>query len=229
VTAALPPRHPAALPVTRSVGATRSASNRPPPPPWAIVEHPDGAMLKVGDWPLYYFAQDRAPGDLNGRGVGGVWWVVAPDGTLIESAEDTAAGSEAPANTAVDEDGCHPKLVPRRQPADGTFMSGECRLIALGPARQRSVERCSAPRGCRRWRMPAFGTIGTRYSAPTEMLRSSIEERCRVRDERHGRWRAGARCRGRPICRNWCGSRGSRRPSVVPRGREHDQPPGGAY
>jgi Secreted repeat of unknown function len=66
-------------------------------------------MQKVGDWTLYYFAQDRAPGDLNGRGVGGVWWVVAPDGTLIESAEDTAAGSEAPANTAVDEDTMPPQ------------------------------------------------------------------------------------------------------------------------
>ena len=44
-------------------------------------------MLKIGDWPLYYFAGDTAPGETNGQGVGGVWWVVAPDGTLIETDE----------------------------------------------------------------------------------------------------------------------------------------------
>jgi len=26
--------------------------------------------------PLYYFANDKAPGDTNGQGVGGVWYVV---------------------------------------------------------------------------------------------------------------------------------------------------------
>jgi predicted lipoprotein with Yx(FWY)xxD motif len=38
----------------------------------------------VGERPLYYFASDAAPGDVNGQGVGGNWWVVAPDGTPIE-------------------------------------------------------------------------------------------------------------------------------------------------
>ena len=28
---------------------------------FSIAEHPDGAMLKVGDWPLYYFAGDTSP------------------------------------------------------------------------------------------------------------------------------------------------------------------------
>jgi hypothetical protein len=42
------------------------------------VDHPEGEQVKFGDWPLYYFAQDTAPGDLNGQGVGGVWWLVAP-------------------------------------------------------------------------------------------------------------------------------------------------------
>ena len=67
---------------------------------FSIAEHPDGAMLKVGDWPLYYFAGDAAPGEMNGQGVGDVWWVVAPDGTLIEGDEggegtEAAEGSDA--------------------------------------------------------------------------------------------------------------------------------------
>jgi predicted lipoprotein with Yx(FWY)xxD motif len=72
---------------------------------FSVVEHPDGAMLKVGDWPLYYFANDAAPGDVNGQGVGGVWWVVGPDGTPFEEATETegtapADGSAAPATSA---------------------------------------------------------------------------------------------------------------------------------
>lgn len=49
------------------------------------VEHPTGTMLAAGDWPLYRFAGDEAPGDVNGQGSGGVWFVVAPDGSLIEN------------------------------------------------------------------------------------------------------------------------------------------------
>jgi predicted lipoprotein with Yx(FWY)xxD motif len=33
--------------------------------------------------PLYYFAGDTAAGDVNGEGVGAVWFVVAPSGELI--------------------------------------------------------------------------------------------------------------------------------------------------
>ena len=53
---------------------------------WSTVEHPAGAMLKIGDWPLYTFADDAAPGDVNGQGAGDVWYAVAPDGTIIEGA-----------------------------------------------------------------------------------------------------------------------------------------------
>ena len=71
------------------------------------VDHPEGMQVKFGDWPLYYFAQDTAPGDLNGQGVGGVWWLVAPDGTLIEdgagaTATSTPAGSMPTDTTATD-------------------------------------------------------------------------------------------------------------------------------
>ena len=76
------------------------------PSQFSVVEHPEGPMLKFGDWPLYHFAADAAPGDTNGQGVGGVWWMVAADGTLLEEAPEGTepAGSEpaasAPADTA---------------------------------------------------------------------------------------------------------------------------------
>jgi predicted lipoprotein with Yx(FWY)xxD motif len=43
------------------------------------------SQLKAGKWPLYLFAGDSAAGDVNGQGSGGVWFVVAPDGSLIKN------------------------------------------------------------------------------------------------------------------------------------------------
>ncbi|WUI01305.1 hypothetical protein OHR68_05635 [Spirillospora sp. NBC_00431] len=37
-----------------------------------------------GDWPLYYYAGDARPGDLDGQGVDGEWFVVGADGKLIK-------------------------------------------------------------------------------------------------------------------------------------------------
>src|SRR5262245_5292041 len=52
---------------------------------FSVVEGADEIyQLKAGDWPLYTFSGDAAAGDTNGQGQGGVWFVVAPDGTLIE-------------------------------------------------------------------------------------------------------------------------------------------------
>lgn len=55
---------------------------------FTVVARPDGSnQLKAGKWPLYRFAGDAAPGDVNGQGSGGVWFVVAPDGKLIKDAQ----------------------------------------------------------------------------------------------------------------------------------------------
>ena len=54
--------------------------------PTTVVDAPGGGkMLKVGKWPLYRFAGDAAPGDINGQGSGGVWFVVGADGKLIKN------------------------------------------------------------------------------------------------------------------------------------------------
>src|SRR6478736_1251589 len=63
----------------------------------STVDRPDGSkQLKIGKWPLYFFAGDAAPGDTNGQGWGDVWFVEGADGKLIKG--DTAA--EAPAAAA---------------------------------------------------------------------------------------------------------------------------------
>lgn len=43
-----------------------------------------GDQVKIGNWPLYYFASDAAPGDTKGQGVGDVWYVVSPNGEAIK-------------------------------------------------------------------------------------------------------------------------------------------------
>lgn len=52
---------------------------------FTLVDHPAGGQqLKAGDWPLYLFAGDAAPGDVNGQGSGGNWFVVDRDGSIVE-------------------------------------------------------------------------------------------------------------------------------------------------
>ncbi|WP_024286073.1 hypothetical protein [Cellulomonas sp. KRMCY2] len=48
------------------------------------VERDDGAVQVTYDgWPLYYFAQDAAPGDVKGQGLNDVWWVLDADGEPV--------------------------------------------------------------------------------------------------------------------------------------------------
>ena len=44
----------------------------------------DGSdQITYNGWPLYYFANDTAPGDTNGQGINDVWYVLAPEGDAI--------------------------------------------------------------------------------------------------------------------------------------------------
>jgi predicted lipoprotein with Yx(FWY)xxD motif len=56
-----------------------------------------GTQLKAGKWPLYRFSGDAAPGDVNGQGSGGVWFVVAADGSLIKDTPSADSADPAPA------------------------------------------------------------------------------------------------------------------------------------
>lgn len=52
----------------------------------STVPRTDGAtQVKYGDWPLYYWQQDKAPGDTTGQGVQDVWYVVGVDGQPIKT------------------------------------------------------------------------------------------------------------------------------------------------
>ena len=52
---------------------------------FSVVDRADGShQLKAGKWPLYHFAGDAAPGDVNGQGSGGVWFVLDPAAKLIK-------------------------------------------------------------------------------------------------------------------------------------------------
>ncbi|SFC21595.1 SCO0930 family lipoprotein [Streptomyces aidingensis] len=51
-----------------------------------VFNRPDGIQQLVIDcWPLYRYAGDAEPGDVNGQGVGGKWYVVSPEGKMIKS------------------------------------------------------------------------------------------------------------------------------------------------
>ena len=55
------------------------------PAVFSVVDRDDGShQLKAGKWPLYRFAGDAAPGDVNGQGSGGVWFVLDPAAKLIK-------------------------------------------------------------------------------------------------------------------------------------------------
>ncbi len=67
------------------------------PTVFSVVQRSDGSFqLRAGAWPLYRFAGDAAPGDSNGQGSGDVWFLAAPDGSLLGgagSADDSASSS----------------------------------------------------------------------------------------------------------------------------------------
>lgn len=49
------------------------------------IDTPDGKkQVTVNGMPVYLWEKDKAPGDITGQGVGNVWYLVAPDGTMIK-------------------------------------------------------------------------------------------------------------------------------------------------
>ncbi|MCU1496416.1 MAG: hypothetical protein JWM47_369 [Acidimicrobiales bacterium] len=55
-----------------------------------------GTQLKAGTWPLYTFSGDAAPGDVNGQGSGGSWFVLGADAKLIKGDGGGGGTPDAP-------------------------------------------------------------------------------------------------------------------------------------
>jgi predicted lipoprotein with Yx(FWY)xxD motif len=73
-----------AVPGDATVGGDLDASL------FTTITRADGSeQLAVNGMPLYRYVPDAAPGDVNGQGVGGVWFVVDADGNMIEGPETT--------------------------------------------------------------------------------------------------------------------------------------------
>jgi predicted lipoprotein with Yx(FWY)xxD motif len=62
------------------------------------IQRNDGtAQVSYNGWPLYFYGADVQPGQAQGQGVNGVWFVVSPQGKLIRGA--AGAGSSGAAST----------------------------------------------------------------------------------------------------------------------------------
>lgn len=54
----------------------------------ATIAGPGGRrQVTLNGYPLYTYAGDTAPGDVNGQGVKGSWFVATPSGTMIRSSQ----------------------------------------------------------------------------------------------------------------------------------------------
>ena len=58
-----------------------------------------GKIVTYNHMPLYYWAKDTKPGDITGLGVGGVWFLVSPDGKVIGQDQGTATPAAAAATS----------------------------------------------------------------------------------------------------------------------------------
>jgi hypothetical protein len=69
-----------------------------------VVKGTDGSsQLAAAMHPLYTFSGDSASGDTNGQGLGKVWYVVNPDGSLnMGTADSGSSGGDATTETTDD-------------------------------------------------------------------------------------------------------------------------------
>jgi predicted lipoprotein with Yx(FWY)xxD motif len=85
------------------------------------IERQDGAMqLTVNNLPLYTFAHDAAPGDVNGQGVGSVWFVLDPSGEMVTTPLPGAIETEAPTSASTEQP---PLITTSQEPNLGAILT----------------------------------------------------------------------------------------------------------
>jgi predicted lipoprotein with Yx(FWY)xxD motif len=58
------------------------------------ITRSDGSkQLTVAGRPVYTYAPDTQPGDVKGQGVGGVWYVLRPDGSMVTAQSSGGSGN----------------------------------------------------------------------------------------------------------------------------------------
>jgi predicted lipoprotein with Yx(FWY)xxD motif len=65
------------------------------------VTRTDGTkQLTINNWPVYEYAGDKRPGDVNGQGVGHVWYAITPAGTKATTGATAATATTEQAGGA---------------------------------------------------------------------------------------------------------------------------------
>ncbi|MGW6985143.1 SCO0930 family lipoprotein [Streptomyces sp. NPDC054932] len=72
-----------------------------------VVRTDGSKQLTVGGWPAYRYSKDTKAGDVNGQGVGGVWFALASDGK--KAAKAAPGAGEAPGAGAAPEKDAAPE------------------------------------------------------------------------------------------------------------------------
>ncbi|MBE1499297.1 putative lipoprotein with Yx(FWY)xxD motif [Amycolatopsis lexingtonensis] len=63
------------------------------------IKRADGTeQVTIGGWPVYTFSKDLKPGDANGMGVNGTWFVIEPNGCKVGTTPSSAT-NQAPADS----------------------------------------------------------------------------------------------------------------------------------
>lgn len=61
----------------------------------STITRSDGStQVAYNNYPLYYYAPDKKPGDVTGQGVGNVWYVIGPDGKGIGMTPPASSGGD---------------------------------------------------------------------------------------------------------------------------------------
>ncbi len=104
----------------------------------------DGAkQVTFNGWPLYYWFNDKKPGDTLGQGVGDIWWVMTPTGSIITA----PANPTVTLNLGAGRDGDQSGTVTLQARGDKTVITMNLKAAAAGIQQPAHIHEgvCPAP------------------------------------------------------------------------------------